>query len=1832
MIVGGEELKRDLAAEIYEMFAGNIEIYNEYGPTETVVGCMIYKFDYEKELSVSVPIGTPADNVQIYLLDEGLKPVASGVVGEIYISGDGVARGYLNREDLTKERFIQNPFMINQSGSRMYKTGDLARMLPTGNIEFIGRIDNQVKVRGFRIEPGEIEGKLLSHDAVKEAIVIDWKDKNENIHLTAYIVSDTELSTSELKKYLSDKLPEYMLPAYFMQLDAFPLTPNGKIDRQALPDPVEVRNSEGVAPRNAVEEKLLKIWEEVLGREGFGITDEFFDLGGHSLTAIRLLSMIQKELNVEITLMEVFKSPTIAELAEIVASKKESIYSTIEPVEKQDYYLASSAQKRLFVLHQLDKTDLSYNMPIVRIVEGEVDHIQLEMALNELIKRHETLRTSFELIDGATVQRVHEKINLKINYSDLSYQKDLDQIVKDFIRPFDLSQAPLLRVGVVRFKEQHLLMMDMHHIISDGVAMSIFFSELMRLYQGQQLPDLRIQYKDFAVWQNQLLESDEMKKQENYWLSIFEEEARNNTIPVLNLPIDYTRGSDINSAGDNVRFRIDKELTEKLTALAKENGATLNMTLLAIYYVFLAKYTGQDDIIVGTPIAGRNHLDLENIIGMFVNTLAMRSYLEDEKTFGEFLLDVKEDALRAYQNQDYQFEMLVDKLKLQRDLSRNPLFDVLFDIHTIEKGIQLEHDLKIKPYKFKNKTAKFDLSLEGSISENVINLVFGYATNLFRETTVERMAQHFINIIDEVTSNPKIKIAEIEIVSREEKEYLIYGLNHKKYDFPRELTIYQRFEREFEQHPSKLALYFEGEEVSYQQLNERANQLARVLQKRGIYNDRLVGILLDRSPLMVESILAVWKAGGAYIPIDPNYPVQRIKEILADSEATLLLTDTNYIDNELEEAVGDLIFELDIHQSDIIKESGTNLDLEVNVDSLAYVIYTSGSTGKPKGAMVEQIGMHNHIQAKINDLELTAECVVAQNASHCFDISVWQFFVALTVGGKTVIYPNELTMNPEEFIDRVIADQNTILEVVPSFLSVMLDSLEREFRPFELINYLLVTGETVKPNLVKRWFALYPDIKMVNAYGPTEASDDITHHIMDQAPDRESIPIGRPLENFHIYIVDKNMNLCPIGVKGEICVSGVGVGRGYLNNAEKTKAVFMEDPFVEEKGVRLYKTGDLGRWLDDGSIEFFGRKDYQVKIRGFRIELGEIESKLVEHTKIKEAVVLDKEDGSGTKYLCAYIVNNGEVSVLEIRKYLSEVLPEYMVPAHFVYLEKMPLSSNGKINRKALPEVDGNIQIGTEYLAPKNLIEMRLVKIWSEILGIEKIGVDDNFFELGGHSLKATQVTAKVFKELNVELPLREIFKTPTIKELADFINKLDKSIYTSIDVAAEQEYYPVSSAQKRIFLLCQLEGESTTYNMPASWLVEGEFDLERANNAIQLLISRHESLRTSFEFIDEKVVQKVHQNVDFDIEYFEEEEAEFKQVLKNFVKPFNLSKAPLLRVGIAKSADKHLLLMDVHHIISDGLSMGILFKEFFALYEGIELPEQRIQYKDYAVWQEEFLRSKRMQGQEKYWLDTFSGEIPVLNLETDYERPAVTNFEGDKVKFEIGEEITAKLNELTANNGVTMFMVLLSVYNILLSKYANQEDIVVGVPIAGRPHDDLENMIGMFVNTLAMKNYPENKKTFAEFLTEVKDNSLMSYENQEYQFEMLVDQLNLQHDPGRNPLFDTTFTLQNLRDDRELNDVKIDNLRFRPYGVGLSKAKFDLTLVGMEIDQKIKFVFEYKTKLFKNETIEQMSKNLLRILEIVADNPGIKLSDISLESRFERLKSSGIDDIDFDF
>ncbi|EQB9790684.1 condensation domain-containing protein, partial [Clostridium botulinum] len=1003
-----------------------ISIVNGYGPTENTVTSTAFIINNSWDDKQEVPIGKPVSNSTAYIMDKNNKLLPIGVVGELCVGGDGVARGYLNREELNRERFILNPYV---KGERIYKTGDFAKMLPDGNIKFLGRMDNQVKIRGYRIELGEIEKEILKNEEIKEVIVVDRKDQSGSKYICAYVVAKSELNLDKIKEDIANELPIYMVPSYIIQLDSMPLTQNGKIDKKALPE-VDITTiaKEYIAPRNEMEEKICKIYSEVLGIEKISIRDDFFDIGGHSLKAINVVSRLQKELKLKVEVSNIFTYSTVEKLSEYLNNVEEKVeYTAIEKAEEKEYYKASLVQKRMYAINQMDKESINYNMPNILVTKGSFDKEKIETTLNKIIERHEVFRTGFHVIDGELVQKINEDTDLNLEVirgnCKLKEKEKVNELIENFIKPFNLEKAPLIHAAIIELEDANVLAIDMHHIISDGVSYGIFTREFKDIYEGKELGDVKIQYKDFSEWQMKLERNGIIKKQEEYWLNKFKGE-----LPILNLSTDYKRPQVQSFEGDRVLFELDEKLLDKLNEVLKSTGTTKHMLMLAAFNILLSKYSGQEDIIVGTPSAGRTHSDLDNAIGMFVNTLAIRNNLDGEMSFKEFLEEVKANTLRAFENQDYQLDELIEKLNVKRESGRNPLFDVMFIMQNLDiEGMKIG-DLDIIPIEPYSKISKFDLSLMIAEEKDKTYGMIEYSTNLFKRESIERLQKHFENILESILEDIDIKLKDIELLSDIERQVLLKEFNDTKVNYPRDKSVKELFEEVVNESGDNIALSSNEIDLTYKELNEKANKMANFLIKKGTMNDNIIGILCDRSIETIVAILGVVKAGAAYMPIDKEYPKERIKYMLKDSKSNILLGQKNNLGKlNLEDVNVEKIY---IESEEIKNESIENPDIIILPEDLIYVIYTSGSTGRPKGVAIEHRGVVSLVK-NTNHTKFREGYKYLKNISMSFDPSVLEIWGTLLNKMTLVIIKKEITMDIDK-LGEIIQKENIKVMNLPA--------------------------------------------------------------------------------------------------------------------------------------------------------------------------------------------------------------------------------------------------------------------------------------------------------------------------------------------------------------------------------------------------------------------------------------------------------------------------------------------------------------------------------------------------------------------------------------------------------------------------------------------------------------------------------------------------------------------------------------------------------------------------------------------------------------------------------
>ena len=1502
----------------------------------------------------------------------------------------------------------------------------------------------------------------------------------------------------------------------------------------------------------------------------------------------------------------------------------------IQPRPREGDVPLSFAQERLWFIEQLQPGGVGSNMPAALRIQGALRIEILERTINEIIRRHEVLRTTFRpAANGATIQVIHRHEGYVLPVLDLHglNEEERTRCVKQLmeeerLRPFDLSRGPLVRVQLLRLGEQdYVLFYTLHHIVSDGWSMEVVNWELGTLYEAfaegraSPLPELPVQYADFAVWQRGWLQAEALEKQLSYW------KGQLAGVSPLELATDHPRPAIQSFNGASQEIKIDSATVEALKRLGAEQGVTLFMTLLAGFQALLSRYSGQEDIVVGSPIANRTREEVEGLIGFFVNTLVMRTDLSGDPTVGELLQRVRQVSLGAFEHQDLPFELLVKELQPERDLSRNPVFQVVFALNnTPNQDAEFTH-LTFRPAGGAGVTTKFDLDLHFSERSGELTGGLIYNTDLFDSRTMRRMSEHFVRLVGLFAERPQNRLSDLEILSAPEREQLLVGWNDTAVEYPKDKCFPQLFEEQVERTPDAVAVVYDGERLTYGELNGRANQLAHYLQSLGVGPEVLVAVQLERSFDFAVTVLGILKAGGAYLPLDNALPAERLDYILEDSQAAVLVCQENQLARLPATAAKRVAIDNPVWKRPFEPARfAANPNNQATADGLAYVMYTSGSTGKPKGVQITHRSMLNHNFAFANAFKLCAADRVLQFSSLSFDISIEELFPTWLTGALVVMRPDEI-LDPGKFWEFVASEAISILNLPTAFWHQLVPLLKEGSVPSSL-RLVVVGGEKASQQTYEAWKRVVPEsVPFINTYGPTETT--VTATLCGDGPrqDHDVLSIGRPIDNVRVYILDQRLQPVPIGCPGELHIGGLGVARGYLNRPELTAKKFIPNPFSSVPGARLYQTGDLARYLPDGNIEFVGRKDNQVKIRGYRIELGEIENVIREYEGVVEAVVVVREDEPGQKRLVGYVVWwEGTEGDSQLRSYLQGKLPEYMVPGQIMMLEALPLTPNGKVDRKALPEPRMDLK-AEGYEGPRTPVEELLVGIWQEVLKVERVGIHDNFFELGGHSLLATQLVSRVRELFKVGLLLRDLFERPTVGGLVQKLEEEQRSgkvltVPPLTRVEREREI-PLSYAQERLWFINQLDPNSAAYTMPGALRIDGVLDVGAMERAINEIIRRHESLRTVFQMSKEGLVQVIG-NYEWQalpmVDLGGLPDGVREQVGRELRReesrrPFDLSRGPLVRVRLLRLGPaEQVILYTMHHIISDGWSMEVVNRELGALYEAFAegksspLPELPIQYADFAVWQRGWLQGDVLEKQVSYWKEQLAGVNP-LELATDHRRPATPSFNGAAQEIKIDSETVEALKRLGAEQGVTLFMTLLAGFQILLSRYSGQKDIVVGTPIANRTRKEVEGLIGFFANTLVMRTDLSGDPTLSELLQRVRKASLGAFENQDLPFEILVKELQPERDVSRNPLFQVLFASQ----DMPKQDAQFTSLTLRPAGGAEVMTTVDLALHFWERSGEIAGGLVYNTDLFESRTIQRMSENFVRLVGLFGENHRLK-------------------------
>ncbi|QBD82929.1 amino acid adenylation domain-containing protein [Ktedonosporobacter rubrisoli] len=1835
VIVGSERVLPAYVNNWRRLVGERVLLYNAYGLTETTVTALLSYASQDLLNGQVVPVGHPIDNVEAYILDERMQPVAIGLVGELYIGGVALARGYFQRSDLTAERFVPHPFKA-QPGARLYRTGDRARYLASGEIEILGRLDMQVKLRGFRIEPAEIEAAMIQYPGVRECVVTVREDKGTP-QLIAYIVAQEQdpRFKARLQVYAQEKLPAYMVPAAFVILSSLPYTPSGKINIRGLPAPEREKTQELEAynvPRTPLEEVLASIWMAVLHLESVGRNDHFFRLGGHSLQATQVVARLREILQLELPVRAIYEAPSIARLAirieQLRKQGKEVAVPPLRHMERQAALPLSFAQERLWFLDQLQPDAPIYTISLALNLNGSLDRLALERALNRLIERHEPLRTVITAHDGVPVQHIVAHLELELPYADLAREASpLEResmayrlIQEEVRRPFNLEQGPLVRARLFcPGKDKHIFLFMLHHIIADGWSIDILLQDLSALYSAEKeqtlakLPAQDFQYADYVLWQREWLAGERLAEQQAYW-----SQQLLGAPPTLDLPTDRPRPTIQTYRGSVLSFAFTPSLSLGVREISQEEGVTPFMVLLAALHVLFARYTGSYDMVIGTPTAGRVRQETEQMVGLFLNTLPLRIRSSSELSFRALLGLVREVAIDAYMHQDIPFEKLVEVLQPERSQSHSPIFQVLFVFQNTPQKNAHWPDLQTQIVEIGSHTARFDLTIEMRETEQGIQGAIEYNTDLFERSSIARLVSHLQMLLGEAVTHPDLWLIDLPLLTDAERNRVLVAWNETHVEHTSVHCLHKLVEAQAARTPDAIAVSFEQMQLSYQQLNARANQLAGLLRTKGVGAEVPVGICLPRSLDLIVGILAVLKAGGAYVPLDPSYPMLRLADLLQDTNAPVILT-SEEVSHVLPQGPSQTLFLAALY-AQMASFSEEDPDWEVHPDQLAYIIYTSGSTGRPKGAMNTHRGICNRLLWMQQSHGLAPEDSVVQKTPLSFDVSLWEFFWPLCAGARLVIAIPEGHRDTDYLTKLVHEEAITTIHFVPSMLQAFLQE-PRVVAQCQSIRQIICSGEALGPELRDRCLDLLGEHAcLYNLYGPTETAVEVSVWQCTLARQEAIVPIGTPIDNIQLYVLDDYLQPVPVGVGGELYIGGVGVGRGYWRRGEMTAERFLPDPFSQQFGARLYRTGDRARWRGDGAIEYLGRVDEQVKLRGFRIELGEIENVLALHPLVQANCVIVREDTPGRQNLVAYVVPAAQDPSLtaELKDFLHARLPVYMVPALYEYIEALPLTQSGKLDRRALPKPKERAATGQDSVGTLSQIEELLTSIWSGMLQVEHISIHDNFFEIGGHSLLATRVISRIREIFRIEIPLRVLFEAPTIAELAQKIEEIRQE--GTPDVGMSPVYrnqprpaqIPLSFAQERLWFLSELEPKSPAYNIPFALRLRGQLRISALEASFNALVERHEILRTALKTQEGMPFQVISPEFTFNIPVItleattsEGQEHEiYALAMEEARSPFDFTRSTLVRVKLLRRNQyEHILLLTLHHCIADAWSIGILAQELSELYNATleereaQLPALALQYADYALWQREWLQGTVLEQQLAYWRSLLGDAPLVLELPLDYPRPALQVLEGAGCAINLSEALTGRLKSISVKEGVTLFMTLLAAFQVLLLRYTGQEDLIIGTPVAGRTRHDTEDLIGCFVNTLPLRVSLAGDPSFGALLARVRESCLESFRHQELPFERIVEAVQPARSMSHHPLFQVMFSLQNA----PAGDLHLAGLNVEALTLSNPTTKFDLTLVLAEAPEGLNGILEYNTHLFARSTIENIARHFVSLLEEIA-------------------------------
>ncbi|RSD09445.1 amino acid adenylation domain-containing protein [Amycolatopsis eburnea] len=1759
-LTGGEAASPAHLAKVLREYP-HVAVVNGYGPAETMG---FSTFHEVTAIDGPVPIGRPLTGKHAYVLDARLRPVPAGVVGELYLAGVGTAHGYLGQPGATAERFVASPF---RAGERLYRTGDLARWTGDGVLAYAGRADDQVKIRGFRVEPGEVQAVLAAHEGVTQAAVV----VRDGV-LVAYVVGTAD--PAAVSEFAAARLPEYLVPSAIVPLAELPRTANGKLDRAALPAPQQTVAGH-VAPRNAVETALAAIWANVLGVPEPGVTDNFFALGGHSLLAAKVTGRMRTEFGVRLGVRALFEAPTIAALARLVPEASTVDFEPIPVRAAAARTPLSPVQRGLWFAERLTPGSAEYLVPLALRIGGDLDVEALAGALSAVVARHEVLRSRFVEVDGEPAQVVDPVRPVPLPVTDVA---DVEAFVRSQVdTPLDLEHGPVFRAALGRVSDtDHVLVLLLHHIVADGWSMGVLASELRDHYAGIRPAALPVQFGDVAAWQ--AAASDEAGLA--FW-----RQALDGMPHVAELPADRPRPLTRDIAGAKVPVRVPAPVVSRLATLGAEHGASLFMTVLAAFEVLISRYTAMRDFAIGTPVSGRSHPQTEPLIGHFVNTVPLRADLTGDPAFTELLRRVRTSTLAAFDHDDVPFDRIVELLRPQRDLTRTPLVQIVFALQNNEEAGWALPELAVEKLAVDTRVSKFDLELAlAQDADGALTGIFEYPTALFDTTTIERLAGHFTTLLARIAEAPGTPVGELDLLTEAERDHLVHGVNDTDVAYDETVCLHHLITEQARRTPDAVAVEYLDESIGYAELERRAGVLAARLAAHGVGPDVPVGLRMDRSIDLIVGLVAILKAGGAFVPIETDAPEPRVLGILGDAHSPVCLIN--------EGAPAPRSTDVTFLEVSGLDGAAPELPDTTHPDNLVSIYYTSGSTGKPKGVASTHRGWVNRLRWHQDTYRLRPGEAVLQKTTLVFDDAAVECLWPLIVGGRVALIPPGLHRDPAAILEGAVKHRVVNLQFVPSMLTLFLEQLTPADRAaLKPLRNVITSGEALQPELLKLFFdRLGEHATLHNQWGATEVSIDSTMRacLRSDVDGAGSVSVGSPIANNRIHVLDEHLRPVPVGVPGDLFIGGVGLARGYLGDPVKTASAFLASPFVP--GERLYRTGDRGLRTPDGALTFLGRQDSQVKIRGIRVEPGEVEQVLLELPGVREAAVTVWQPVPGDKRLAGYVTPQAGVTLTEagIREQLRERLPVYLVPTALSVLPEFPTTTSGKIDRKALP---APAAAGAEYRAPEGPVAELVAEVLQHVLGVERVGADDNFFDLGGHSLLGVRVVAELRKRLSADIPIRLIFDSPTVAELADAVARATKREFEAIPKRPDGPA-PLAGVQVGMWLADRMAPSSAEYLVPNAVRLRGPLDVDALAAALTKLVERHEILRTRFVEIDGEPKQVVDPVGPVPLPVSEIDEIEPFLAVRGI----DLATGPVFAAALGRLADDdHVLVLSAHHIVLDGWSEGILADELRDLYAGADLPPLPVQYADVAAW------SQPSDADVEFWRTQLAGVPQVVQLPTDRPRPPVRDPRGARYEFTVPAELAARLGEVGAEARASLFMTLLAGFQVLVSRHTGLREFAIGSPVAGRDHPDTERLIGQFVNTLALRADLTGSPGFTELLGRVRETALNSFSHQEVPIDRVVAELRPDRDPSRNPLVQLMFALQTV----SVGGWEFAGLDCEPLGVETGAAKFDLAMVLREqVSGEVGGVLEYPVALFDEDTVAAFAQRYLRLLAGFAADP----------------------------